>query len=316
MLEQGTSLDTVLETVLDSLPEGEHVPFSILQVFAGSEAHLVDCDAPPLFLARRGQLVLPPVLEEEFRGRLIRRGQFPLQSGDHLAIVSEGYIQAKGWSRRWGWRDIATSIRRLTVTGGGAGGLLGALIRMYHRLAEGEPAREVTVVAMHVRPLRSVTVWSGPPADSAQDQKALNKLMAEPGKRVICGDTTAEIAARLLGTELEMEPRPADGWADVPPVSRVEGIDLVTEGVVTLRKTRERLAGARRVRDLPRTEDGATRLARVLLEADIVHFIVGLAVNPAQTVDTAGKISWRQVAIEELIGDLQAGGKIVSFEHI
>ena len=66
--------------------------------------------------------------------------------------------------------------------------------------------------------------------------------MAEPGQRVICGDTTAQIAARLLGAKLEIERRPPDGWAQVPPMARLEGVDLVTEGRITLDKTRERLA--------------------------------------------------------------------------
>ena len=86
--------------------------------------------------------------------------------------------------------------------------------------------------------MRTATVWSGPPADRRRDREALAQLMAEEGARIICGDTTAEIAARLLGAELVMEPPPAEGWTEVPPVSRLAGsaerIDLITEGVVTL----------------------------------------------------------------------------------
>ena len=143
--------------------------------------------------------------------------------------------------------------------------------------------------------------------------------MDEPGVRIICGDTTAEIAARLLGSELEMEPRPEDGWMEVPPVSRLRGrpdieeIDLITEGLVTLGKARERMAEAQRVRDLPRKEDGATRLARVLLTADKVHFLVGLAVNPAQATDTG--VPLRRIVVEDLMNDLNARGKIVSVEY-
>jgi len=313
ILEPGTSLDSVVETVLASLPQEEHVAISILHVLGGNQAHLVECDAPPLFLTRRGRLVLLPVLEEVVYGRLVRQCRFSLQEGDHLAIVSQGYIQAKGWDRRWGWRDIALSIKRLTDTGGDAEQLLGALVRIYHQLSHGEPQRAVTVIAMYVRPLRSVTVWSGPPADPALDREALGKLMAGPGKRIICGGSTAEIAARVLGDELEVESRPADGWAQVPPVSRLKGVDLVTEGVVTLRKVCERIAGVQRARDLPRLDDGATRLARLLLEADVIHLIIGRAVNPAQT---DGQVSWRQSVIEELLGDLRARGKIVSVEHV
>jgi hypothetical protein len=144
--------------------------------------------------------------------------------------------------------------------------------------------------------------------------------MAEPGVRVICGDTTAQIAARLLGAELELEPRPADGWKEVPPASRFippeggEKIDLVTEGLVTLRATRQRLAqgigpgpGARRA-------DGATQLARLLLQADKVHFVVGLAVNPVQA--TREGIPLRKEVIEALADDLRARGKIVTISFV
>ena len=316
MLEQGVSLDTVVESLLAALPHGEHVPFSILQVLEGCRAYLVECDAPPLFLTRGGRLVLLPVLEDISHGRLVRECRFLLQDSDHMAMVSEGYIHAKGWSRRWGWRDIAISTRRWADTRCDAEQLLGALTRTYCRLAEEEPERDVTVIAMHVRPRRSATVWSGPPADPALDRAALEKLMAEPGVRIICGDTTAQIAARLLGAELELEPRPEDGWAEVPPVLRLEGVDLVTEGLVTLGKARERMAGAKRVRDLPRGEDGATRLARALLAADKIHFIVGLAVNPQQAADAARTIPLRQAVVEELMHDLKARGRLVSVEYL
>ena len=333
MLVQGVSPDAVVESVLDTLPSGEHAPFAILQVLGGSQATVVECDAPPLFLTRGGELVLLPVLEDISHGRLIRTCQFSLQDGDHLAMVGEGYIHTRGWSRRWGWRDIAVSTRRWTDTGCDAEQLLGALIGMIHRLAgENAPyayapgAGDTSVVAMHVRPMRTATVWTGPPADSAQDEAALRRLMAEPGTRIICGATTAQIAARLLGSELELEARPENGagkehpWSEVPPVSRLEGVDLVTEGVVTLGKAHERLAGVRHVRDLPRAEDGATRLARALLKADKIHFVVGLAVNPGfgTLADTGGvrAIPLRRAVVEDLIRDLQAQDRLASVEYL
>jgi len=340
LLKQGTPLESVVEILLAALPDREYMPFSILQVktlqvsedFQSLRAHLVECDAPPLFLTRGGQLVLLPVLEDISHGRLVRECRFLLQDGDRMAMVSEGFIHARGWDRRWGWRDIAIATRRWTDTGCDAEQLLGALIRSYHRLAGEEPEQGVTVIAMHVRPLRSATVWSGPPADPALDRAALEKLMAEPGMRIICGDTTAEIAARLLGAELELEPRPEDGWAEVPPISRLEGVNLVTEGLVTLGKAREQVAGTKRVRDrsaepfgsaqdrrsrrsLPRKTDGATRLAQMLLTADTIHFIVGLAVNPEQAADAAVTTPLRRIVIDDLVRDLKANGKVVSVEY-
>lgn len=312
-LRQGTSLDTVVQIVLAALPNGEHMPFSILQVLGGCQARLVECDAPPLFLTRGGHLVMLPVLEDVSHGRLVRKCRVLLQDGDHMAMVSEGFMRTREGSQRWGWGGVAVSTRRWTDTGCNAEQLLSALIQTYRRLAEGEPEQDVTAIAMHVRPLRSATVWTGPPADPASDRVALERLLAEPGQRVICGDTTAQIAARLLEMPLEIESRPPEGWSEIPPTAQLEGVHLVTEGLITLSRTTERLADAVGASALPRTEDGATQLAHTLLAADSIHFVVGLAVNPEQGDDAT--MPPRQAVVEGLLGDLKARGKVVSVEY-
>ena len=313
MLQAGDAPDSVAGACgYGNPPYGGEVTFSILQVLGGDQAHLVECEAMPLCLIRGGEVEFLPLSEEVVHGRLLREYHFRLQDGDYMAMVSQGYLRPRGR----GWGDIAVAVRRWTDTGCDADELLGALVRTYRRLNPEAPRPDVTVVAMHARPVRTATVWTGPPADPARDEEALEKLMAVPGTRVICGDTTAQIAARLLGAELELEPRPEDGWTEVPPVARLEGVTLVTEGLVTLGKARERMAGAKRVRDLPRGEDGATRLARALLAADRVHFIVGIAVNPVQATDADGTIPLRRILIDDLAHDLKARDKIVSVEYL
>jgi hypothetical protein len=318
MLGRNMPLDPVVGAMLSLLPRDKHVPFSMIQVVGGCEAYVAECDAPPVFLTRGGQLAMPSVLEEVSSGRLIRRCQTLLRDGDHIVMVSEGYLRRKGW--RWGWPDVGIAVQRWGDTRCDADELLGALVRTYQRLNPEPPQEDASIVAMYVRPERHATVWTGPPADTAQDGVALEKLMVEQDVRIICGDTTAEIAARLLETKVEMEPRPEDGpdgehpWAEVPPTSRMEGIDLVTEGLVTLGKAQERVARADRPRDLPRKRDGATRLARALLAADRIHFIVGMGVNPQQ-VDESG-VPLRRGAVDALMRVLEARGKIVSAEYV
>lgn len=307
------SLDELAVVAPAILRPGEYTPLALLLVRGGTQAQLIEVDAPPLFLVRRGRPVLLPVVEDDLAGRLLRRCEFPLQEGDHLALVSAEYIRAKGWDRRWGWRDVALALRRLTATGGGAELLAGALVRMYRRLAQGAPAPAVAVIAMHIRPVRRATLWSGPPADPADDARAVARLMGAAGTRIICGDTTAAIAARVLGQPLEQEPRPAAGWDEVPPTWRLAGVDLVTEGVVTLRRTCERLQSAAQAAELPRANDGATRLARLLLAADVFRFLIGTAVNPAQR---DGPASWRQEVLAELVEELRARGKVVEVEEV
>jgi hypothetical protein len=310
-LRQGVSPDAAAETVLVALPRDIHVSLSVLQVEKAQEAHIVECDAPPLFLVQDGQPVLLPVTEETLGGYLVRQCKFFLRNGDHLAMVSEGFLQPRG--RRWGWPDIAVAVRRWIDTGCDAEDLLGALVRTYRRLNPDPPQQDVTVVAMHVRPMRTVILWTGPPVDAARDEAVLRLLMTEPGERIICGGTTAQIAARLLETELETEPKSANGWEEVPPTFHLEGIDLVTEGLITLRKAGERMAQAKSVHDLPRSADGATRLARALLRADKAHFLVGLAINPQQ-VDESG-VPRRKGVVEDVIRELKGRGKLVSVAY-
>ena len=339
-----------VDGLLSALPPAgqEHAPLAILLVRGGDRARLVECDAPPLFMARRGRLVLLPVVEEERGGHLVRTCEFELRDGDHLAMVSEGYLQGIGAGKPSpyvGWREVAVAVRRLTETRCNAEQLAGALIRQYQRLTGGGAGSSdletgsstrvqsaignpqyptgtmsaISVLAMFVRPMRTVTVWSGPPADRAAEERVLDALMREEDLRVICGDTTAEIAARMLGAELVMEPPPQEGWAEVPPVSRMilpdgaQPVAMVTEGVVTMRVARDRLAVATRARDLAGRADGASRLAHLLMTADRVRFLVGLAVNPAQ-VNADGRPLRREV-VEALVDDLKACGKIVSVER-
>ncbi|MBN1979236.1 MAG: SpoIIE family protein phosphatase [Anaerolineae bacterium] len=325
-LRQGALPDAAAETTLVELPQGVHVSLSVLQVERAQEAHarashacgahVVECDAPPLFLVQDGQPALLPVTEETIGGYLVRQCRFSLQDGSHLAMVSEGFLRPRG--RRWGWPDIAVAARRWVDTGCDAEELLEALVHTYQRLNPDPPQQDVTVVAMHVRPMRTATVWTGPPADPAQDEAMLRSLMAEPGERIICGGTTARIAARLLEAELETEPKPAGGWEEVPPTFQLEGVDLVTEGLITLRKASEQMESGEQLRG-SRSEigdwrlDGAMRLMQALLAADKVHFIVGLAVNPQQVAESG--VAMRKGVVEELARVLEGRGKLVSVAY-
>ncbi len=316
MLQRGTPFDTVVETVLADLPDDERASFAILQVVYDSsgacQAYLAEFDAPPLFLIRERQVLALPASERTVGGRTLRLSHFALQDGDYAALVSRGYLHPRGWG--WDWNDVAVAARRLCAVCCDAGELVGAMVRTFRRLNPEMPRESVSVVATSVRPIQTATVWTGPPSDPALDEVALDKLMAERGTRILCGGTTGQIAARLLGAELELEPRPQDGWSEVPPASSMEQVDMVTEGLVTLDKARERLAGAKRANELPRKTDGATRLARALLAADKIHFIVGMAVNPQQT-DGSDSVPLRRLLVKDIISELETY-KLVSVEYL
>jgi hypothetical protein len=329
MLERGALIDDVIETLAATLPECRkrrlaYATFCILQVRDGREAYLVEYDAPPLFLVRQGKILYLPMRERAIHGRTIRESQFALEEGDYMVMVSDGYIHA-GVGRvlklGWGWENIAQAIEERTAPGPDAYQLLNFLTFTCRKLYEDRPGDDATAVAMRARRAISATVWSGPPADKALDQTALDRLLEESGTRVICGGTTARVAAQLLEAPLKVlwSSRDAGKTTDeekIPPIGQIKGIDLVTEGIITISKTLERLEKAASVYDIPVKDDGATRLAHILLSADKIHFIIGDAVNPSQVGDLVRGRPMRQLLLDDLMTDLRARGKVVTAEHL
>jgi hypothetical protein len=330
MLEQGARIDDVVQTLAGTLPQCSvrrlaYATFCILRVHNGREAYLAEYDAPPLLLVRQGKVVVLPTQERTVHGRTIRECRFGVEEGDYMVMVSDGYIHAGvGHSLKlgWGWDNIARAIEERVETGPDAWHLLNTLVYLCNRLYEGEPGDDSTAVVMRARRAVSATVWSGPPADPALDQAALDKLLLEQGTRVICGGTTAQVAARLVGTPLKVQwntrhlVERGAGEEKIPPTAYLKGMDLVTEGIVTISKTVDRLAGAASIHDLPAKEDGATQLARILLSADKIHFMIGDAINPQQVGDLVRGRPMRQLLLEDLMADLRARGKVVTEEHL
>jgi hypothetical protein len=94
------------------------------------------------------------------------------------------------------------------------------------------------------------------------------------------------------------------------------GVDLVTEGILTLSAAVDRLKNVQSIRDLPPDQDAATQLARLLLNADHIHFIVGDAINPQQLADVVRGMPMREIYLDALIARLNALNKIVTVEHL
>ena len=330
MLERGSSIDEVIETLAVTLPECQrrhlaYATFAVLQVLGGREAYLVEYDSPPLILIHDDEVADLPFTEREVAGRAIREAHFTLENGDYMVLVSDGYIHAGvgGLYRMgWGWQNIATSVRRWAARRGDAHQLTRTLSRTCLKLYDGTPGDDATAIGMWVREIRRATILTGPPSDTRLDDEAVRKLMAAQGTKAICGGTTAQMVARVLGAELKVQWQPPSKRSSrsrrskIPPVAQLEGVDLVTEGILTLSAAVERLQQAETVHDLPSEPDAGTQLARVLLESDQIHFIVGDAINPQQIADVVRGKPMRQIYLEELVGELEKRSKQVTVEHL
>jgi len=331
MFEHGAAVEEVMETLIETLPECQvrklaYATFAMLRVWHGREAYLVEYDSPPLILVRQGTVVELPTKVKEIKGRKVREAHFTLQNNDYMVLISDGYEHAGvgGLYRLgWGWKNIATSVRRWVETGGDAYQLTRALSKTALKLYNNKPGDDSTVVCMRVRPAVSATILTGPPANKDDDAAAVFRLMHSEGIKVICGGTTAQMAARVLGEELQVEwVPPSRRHGDPgrkkgsPPTAKLKGVDLVTEGILTLGQAVTLLEQAQTIHDLPADDDAATRLARILLSADDIHLIVGTAINPNQVADLIRGEPMRMVYIKQLVRELKRRTKQVTVERI
>jgi hypothetical protein len=159
----------------------------------------------------------------------------------------------------------------------------------------------------------------GPPADPAQDMTMMNLFFTKEGTRIVCGGTTSRLAAGYLNKPLHLSLTYPD--PDVPPISTIDGVDLVTEGVVTLSKVlgyaRDYLDSARLAPTWAIGRDGASQIACELFEnATDIHFFVGRAINPAhQNPDLPITFGVKQQLIQNLADCLERMGKHIRLSY-
>ncbi|PKN20485.1 MAG: stage II sporulation protein E [Deltaproteobacteria bacterium HGW-Deltaproteobacteria-6] len=331
MFEADGTVDDVMQTLAETLPECSvrklaYATFAVLIVYHGRDAHLVLFDSPPLILIRNNAIFDIPVKERQVKDRIIKEAHFELLDNDYMVLISDGYTHAGlgGIYRMgWGWKNVATAVQRFVQTGVDTVKLTEAMSKTCMKLYSDKPGDDATVISMKVRPAVSVCVLTGPPTNKDMDEFAVSRLMAASGDKIICGGSTAQMAARVLNEKLDVEWIPP--WKRTgeepkkkgsPPTATLKGVNLVTEGILTIGQALEIMRSAKTIHDLPKDNDAATRLARYFLAADDIHLIVGTAINPNQVADLIRGEPMRMVYIRELVADLNARNKIITVERV
>lgn len=123
----------------------------------------------------------------------------------------------------------------------------------------------------------------GPPEHPEDDQKAVEELLDGGGKTIVCGGTTSNLVARVLDKPLIPTIEYFD--PEIPPTAKIQGIDLVTEGVITIGHVLKLAKGYLENEDLSTAwtgkKDGASRIAQLLFEeATDIRFIGGTGHQP------------------------------------
>jgi hypothetical protein len=320
MLRGGLQLDDVVDSLSKTLPvcEVRHLAystFSILRIMPDNSAYLAEFDNPAVFWGRGQELLSLERESRDYAGRIVKESRFNLEDGDWLVMISDGVLHAGiggVWNLGWGWDRVGDYLRRVAPWEEDARSLADELLETTRKLYAGKPGDDATVVVVKVRVPRRLTVLAGPPEKRSDDAHVVRSLMESPGKKVVCGGTTSLMVGRELGRRVEVE---LGSLRDsTPPTGRIEGIDLVTEGILTLTKALEILRdGTPRRHMLRFRTDGPSRLVSLLAEADEIGFIVGRARNPAhQSPDLPSELALKSKVVEDLARILQSQGKEVT----
>ena len=317
MFLNGATLEECVETIVETLPickvrQVAYSTFSILQVFHSGEAYLVEFDNPSCIFIRNGQLVPIPRNIREVQGKKINEYRFRVQRGDALILMSDGTVHAgvgQLLNFGWLWEDIAKyAVKQYALTIS-AMRLAAAICQACDELYQYRPGDDTTVACMRIINAKPVHLMTGPAQDPSMDEEMVRSFMSgdDSTKRIVCGGTSATIVSRVLKKRLDVSMDYVD--PDIPPIAYMDGIELVTEGVLTLNRVVQLLR--RYVKNETVSEDffleldkpnGASMVAKMLIEdCTELHLYVGKAINSAyQNPGLPFDLGIRQNLVEQL----------------
>lgn len=327
MVAENLSIDECVKTMAATLPvckerEIAYSTFTIIRLVNNEEAEIIQYDNPMVILLRDGKNYEFPVDERNIEGKKIYSSRVKLKENDVFIMMSDGVIHAGvGMKLNFGWerKDIIPFMETFFDVGFTAKTLTTVLLDECNRLYDGHPGDDTTVCTIRIRKREPMNLLIGPPANEDDCEKMMSLFFAKEGKHIICGGTTSTIAARYLGKSLKPVLEFSD--PDVPPIAELEGVDLVTEGVITINKVlsyaKDYLGSNQSYSHWGYKKDGASRISRMLFEeATDINFFVGRAVNPAhQNPNLPINFSIKMRLVDELSECLTKMGKRIKVSY-
>lgn len=303
------------EIMMDALPicqvrKISYATFTIVNAWLNGNVRVIEMGNPEFIILRKGEIISIPsqqIDSPKWENRTMRVYDFSIEADDRLIIYSDGITQAGIGSKNYplGWRNrgCAEFVRHLVAERSGisahelAESILREALRKEPRLVAGD---DMTCAVIYFREPRKMLLFTGPPFDRRHDAMCAETLANFDGARVICGGTSAEIISRELKRPLSMDLLQARG--DIPPMSNMEGIDLVTEGIFTLTRAAQYLEDY----DGVHYDNPAGKLVDILLNNDIIEVLVGTRINEAhQDPNLPLDLELRRNIVKRLAGLLE-----------
>jgi hypothetical protein len=280
------------EIIMDTLPicsvrKISYSTFTVVDMASSGETRIIEHGNPPFLLIRpNGELHVEKteVRPKRWEDRVISFSSFDVQREDRIIFFSDGITQAGMGEYRtplgWGMESVDKFVRekidRYPYIS--ARELSRSLVARAEEVDGLSAKDDITCGVVYFRSPRQLLVMTGAPFNRAHDTDLAKMAERTPGRKVICGGTTANIVSRMLNRPIQIDMR-QQLHSKVPPSAKMDGFDLVTEGTLTLGEVLRMLEQGFDPEEM--RSNAAVRLATMLLDSDIVKFAVGTRINEA-----------------------------------
>ena len=327
MMAAGLPIEECVATIAATLPVCSvrgvaYSTFTIIRILNNDTAEIIQYDNPQVIVIRDDENYDYPKTEMNIGGKKIYKTSLKLRENDIFVAMSDGCPHAGlGGKYNFGWKreEIIEFLKILAIGGYTAKNMSTILVDECDNLYDKKPGDDTTACVVKIRKREPMNILFGPPSNRDDCDRMMSLFFSKEGKHIVCGGTTSSIAAKYLGKPLRASLNFEQ--SDLPPIAELEGVDLVTEGVITMNRVLEYAKDY-----LDKNEcyehwnfkrDGASLICRLLFEeATDINFYVGRAINPAhQNPDLPINFNIKMSLVVELSDCLKKMGKRIKVSY-
>ncbi|MBR1625826.1 MAG: SpoIIE family protein phosphatase [Bacteroidales bacterium] len=284
-------------TIMDTLPVDSkrnisYSTFTIIDIDEDGDTEIMEFDNPPLLLLRNGKIshlspqtfTINERISQHNYERVLKLSNLSLKKGDRLIVYSDGVSQSGigNPNMPFGWEEGVEDFIEQIVKNNkdiSARELAHRIVKK-SEMNDGLKSKDDTsCICIYVREPRKLLICSGPPFDEEKDKYLAEVISSYDGKKIVCGGTTSQIIARELQKEIEVDMDLDKIASGLPPQSHIDGVNLVTEGIITLGAL-SKILEENRFNETPQ-DDAAWNILKYVMDADIIDILVGTKINVA-----------------------------------
>lgn len=287
-MENNSDIEQSCEVIMNSLPVCKvrgisYSTFSAIDCYDDGKAKIVEEGNPDFIWIRNNEVLKPEfqtIQSKDFKNRKMKVYNINLEKGDRIIFCSDGATQVAMGSKQYPLGLERSGLIKIILNklnnepDISSKKLSDYLVKQIEYIAPNKELKDDTsILSLYCRDPRESLIFTGPPFHNEKDNYWANTFINFKGKKAISGGTTANIISRELNIPVRADMSLSMG--KLPGISKMEGVDLVCEGILTLTKTLEYLESGK-------SEDNAAKiLMDFMLDSDVIHFLVGAQMNKA-----------------------------------